>query len=88
MAEHLLLKWGNLKGWDVTGNEAATEALKAYLESGQSAGGYSAMAWLDDTEKQALCNLIDATNGEIQNDWSGEIMTKDEAKKYVLEYGQ
>ena len=87
MAEHLLLKWGNLKGWDVTGNEAATEALKAYFDSGKSAGGYSAMAWLDDNEKQALCKLIDATNGEIQNDWSGEIMTKDEAKKYVLEYG-
>jgi len=35
-----------------------------------------------------LCEVIDLIDGEIQNDWTGEKMTKDEAKKYVLEYGQ
>lgn len=37
-------------------------------------------------QKQALCDLIDAIDGEILNDWTGKTMTKDEAKKYVTEY--
>ena len=49
----------------------------------------SAIAQHDTAEqKQALCNLIDAIDGNIQNDWSGELLTKDEAKKYVMEYGK
>jgi hypothetical protein len=84
MAEHLLLKWGTLKGWDLGDNEAALAAAKRYSEGGMS---MSAMAQRDTPEqKQALCDLIDAINGPIQNDWSGEQLTKDEAKKYVLEY--
>ena len=36
--------------------------------------------------KQAVCDLIDAVNcEEIWNDWTGEKMSKDEAKKYVME---
>ena len=43
----------------------------------------------DDTaeQKTALCALIDAVDGLIYNDWTGENMTKDAAKKYVMEYG-
>ncbi|QUM73313.1 hypothetical protein [Sphingopyxis granuli] len=37
-------------------------------------------------QKQALCNLIDLVDGEILNEWSCERMTKEAAKKYVLEY--
>jgi hypothetical protein len=39
-----------------------------------------------DAQKQAICDLIDAIDGPIENDWTGEKLTKDEAKKYVLEY--
>jgi hypothetical protein len=39
-----------------------------------------------DKQKQAICDLIDAIDGPIENDWTGEAMTKEEAKKYVLEY--
>lgn len=39
------------------------------------------------SRRRALCNLIDAIDGEIMNDWSGEQMTKEEAKQYVMEYG-
>lgn len=85
MAEHLLLKWGNLKGWRVE-TDASREALKAYVEAGENAAAPMAMVRLDNPEKQALCRLIDAIDGPIQNDWSGEMLTKDEAKKYVLEY--
>ncbi|MBD3732806.1 MAG: hypothetical protein IE934_08830 [Sphingopyxis sp.] len=84
MTEHLLLKWGTLKGWDLGDNQNAIAAAKRYEAGGMSA---SAMAQRDSVDqKQALCDLIDAINGPITNDWSGEAMTKDEAKKYVLEY--
>jgi hypothetical protein len=85
--EYLLLKWGNLKGWKIE-TEASRLAFNAYVESGKNASAAMAMVSLDDPEKQALCDLIDAIDGPITNDWSGEDMTKDEAKKYVLEYGQ
>jgi len=38
--------------------------------------------------KQLLCKVIDKLNGEIQNDWTGEMLSKEEAKKYILEYGK
>src|SRR3546814_4533711 len=46
----------------------------------------AAMQRNTDHQVEALCELIDAIDGEIVNDWSGETMTKDEAKKYVREY--
>jgi len=83
MSEYLLLKWGTLKGWNLE-SDASMAALRKYAEDDVSA---SAMAQ-DDTQKQtdALCELIDAIDGEIINDWSGDRMSKDEAKKYVREY--
>ncbi len=85
MTEYLLLKWGTLKGWTVE-SEASVAALNKYAAEGQS---MSAMAQRDTpTQKAALCELINAVDGEIVNDWSGEVLTKDEAKKYVMEYGQ
>jgi hypothetical protein len=84
MAEYLLLKWGTLKGWDFGENETARAAAKRYAAGGMT---LSAMSQRDTPEqKQALCDLIDAINGPITNDWSGETMTKDEAKRYVREY--
>jgi len=85
-SEYLLLKWGTLKGWSLK-SEAARAAGRAYLDAGEQR--LSAMSQRDtDEQKAALCALIDAIHGPIQNDWSGEIMTKDEAKTYVLEYGR
>lgn len=85
MADSLLLKWGTLKGWDLQ-SEGARAAAQKYADIGKHSS--SAMCQRDTPEqKGALCDLIDALDGEIQNDWSGEVMTKDEAKKYILEYG-
>jgi len=85
MGEYLLLKWGTLKGWNIE-SKAASVAFQRYVDGGMCV---SAMAQHDTPEqKQALCDLIDAIDGEISNDWSGETMTKDEAKKYVLDYGK
>jgi hypothetical protein len=84
MAESLMLKWGTLKGWDLK-TDKSKEAARKYVESGISA---SAMAQHDTKDqKELLCNLIDVVDGEIVNDWSGDVMTKEEAKKYVREYG-
>ena len=83
--EYLLLKWGTLKGWsDLRENPAAIAALDRYHDAPVS---MSAMAQSDTPDqKQAICDLIDAINGPITDDWSGENMTKEEAKRYVLEY--
>jgi hypothetical protein len=83
--EYLLLKWGTLKGWSVK-TDASKVALQRYIDAGPQS--LSAMCQHDnDAQKQALLDLIDTVNGKIQNDWSGEIMTKEEAKKYIMEYG-
>jgi hypothetical protein len=81
----LTLKWGTLKAWDFKGNKEAEELLKRYFELGASA---SAMLQHDNVEqKEIVCKLIDLAKGRICNDWTGKMMTKAEAKKYVLEYG-
>lgn len=85
MAERLLLKWGTLRGWGLE-TEKSKAAAQKYADFGMCV---SAVAQHDTPEqKQALCELIDVIEGEIVNDWSGEVMTKDEAKKYVMEYGR
>ena len=83
--EYLRLKWGTLKAWNIT-SEKGLEALKHYAEEPIAMG---AMQQRDtDAQKQAICDLIDALDGPITNDWTGEDLSKEEAKKYVLEYGQ
>lgn len=83
--EYLLLKWGTLKGWNVK-SERCIELLKRYHDLGSS---LSVMMQHDTPEqKQIVCDLIDAIDGTIQNDWSGEMLSKEDAKKYVMEYGR
>ena len=83
MSEHIDLKWGTLKGWHLE-TDASKEAVRRYLAGPTS---LSAMAQHDtQAQKQALCDLIDILDGTIVNNWTGEEMTKEEAKKYVLEY--
>jgi len=84
--DELTLKWGTLKAWHFK-SEAALAAAQKYAEAGEMSA--SAMSQRDNpAQKQALCDLIDAVNcPTIYNDWDGVEMTKDEAKRYVLEYG-
>ena len=80
MAESLLLKWGTVKGWDDL-TERSQDILRHYFADGvpmSCMGDHP-----DEGRKVILCQLIDQFEGEIRNDWSGEIMSKDEAKKYV-----
>lgn len=85
MAESLLLKWGTIKGWGDL-SDKSVEIVKRYFADGMSMS--CALEHPDDARKAILCELIDQLDGEIQNDWTGKMMSKDEAKKYVLEYGQ
>ena len=83
MSEYLLLKWGTLKGWELE-SEKSMAALRRYADGGMC--GSAMMQHDTEDQKKALCDLIDAVDGKITNDWSGEQLTKADAKKYVLEY--
>lgn len=83
-SESLQLKWGTIKGWDLK-TEKTQGIMQRYLDIGAS---LSAMLQRDTpVQKTLICELIDALDGEIWNDWSGEIMTKGTAKEYVMNYG-
>lgn len=83
MSEWLELKWGTLKGWSLK-REETRSIMRRYIDLGASA---SAMSQHDTPEQKVLiCDLIDALDGEIVNEWSGEKMSKEEAKRYVNEY--
>jgi len=84
MPDYLLLKWGTLKAWQLSG-KYAEDLLAEYFELGVS---WSAMRQNDtERQKEIICELIDLVDGEIQLDWTGEIVTKEQAKKYVMEHG-
>lgn len=84
--EKLGLKWGGLKAWDMR-TDKSIAALRAYFDAGEQCMS-AAMQRNNDAQKKALCNLVDATNAQIYNDWTGEKMTKAEAKDYILNFGK
>ncbi len=84
----LTLKWGTLKSWNVEeDNEQGVKLLKEYFEIGSS---ISAMCQKDTPrQKEIICEMIDLCDGDtIYLDWDGKDVSKEEAKKYVLEYGK
>lgn len=86
MPDKIRLKWGTIKYLDIdVSNKAAWEALDRYNEDPCQIS----VAAQHDTQKQkqAICDLIDALNCEPFIDWSGQHVSKEEAKKYVMEYG-
>lgn len=84
--DYISLKWGTLKAWDFK-TEACIDLLKRYYEIGCSV---SAMAQKDTPEqKDLIYQMIDASNAEtIHLDWDDKDVSKDEAKRYVMEYRQ
>lgn len=81
----LTLKWGNVKGWDgMDEGHPAREALNAYLEH----AGVSAMERQSDEQRERICAVIDAIDGDIYDDWNGGTLTKEDAKAYVRNYGK
>lgn len=83
--QRLILKWGNVKGWDdFKEGTPARAALDRWADSGQ---GFSAMQRQTPEQRELICDIIDAVDGEIWNDWDNKVMSKDEAKSYVRNYG-
>lgn len=84
--DHLTLKWGTLKSWNLT-SEKGQELLRKYCEIGSS---LSAMAQHDTPEqKDLIFQMIDECGAdEIFLDWDAKYVSKEDAKKYVMEYGQ
>lgn len=82
--DYITLKWGTFKSWNVTSAEG-----KALLEKYGELGYSMSAAMQHDTpeQKEIICKLIDLMPGEIYLDWNGEYVSKEAAKKYVLEYG-
>lgn len=84
--DHITLKWGTLKAWKVS-SPKAIELLKRYHEIGCS---MSVMMQHDTPEQKGIiCQLIDDCPDPegIYLDWDGKYVSKEEAKKYVMEYG-
>ena len=81
---YLTLKWGTLKRWDFSDSEKGKALLKEYNQIGSSAG---AMMQKDtQRQKEIICELIDECSTPVYLDWDGKEVSKEEAKKYVLEY--
>lgn len=86
MKDSISLKWGTLKSWDLHSTQCF-ELLRKYYAIGSS---FSAMAQHDTQEqKELICQMIDECDAEtIYLDWDGKDVSKEEAKKYVMEYGR
>lgn len=84
MSDHLLLKWGTIKGYCLENSPKAFEALKEYAKLGMCISRASQ----EDTpeQKQFICQIIDNVKGPIRNDWTGKRMSKKAAKEYVMNY--
>ena len=83
--DYILLKWGTLKGWElnsILGKKLSDE----YISLGRSMGTMSQKD--TDRQKQIILEMIDECDGSIQNDWSGEHFTKEQAKEYVRGYNE
>ncbi len=82
---YLTLKWGTLKGWHLN-TPAAIAALQKYMDAGDVS--MSAMMRHDTPEqKQALLDAIDHMD-EILLDWENKVVSRQEAKDYILNYGK
>lgn len=82
--ECITLKWGTLKGWEVS-SDAAMDLLKRYHEIGVS---WSVAAQKDTPEqKQILVDLVSLPDMKVYLDWDDKFVDQQEAVKYLTEYG-
>lgn len=83
---YLTLKWGTLKAWNVKGIDGVLPLLQEYHEIGAA----DSVILQEDTPRQQeiICELIDLMPCDIHLDWENKHVSKDAAKKYVMEYGK
>jgi hypothetical protein len=76
--DSISLKWGILKSCKIESEEG-----KIALAALKTAEGNNPTV----TPKKEICDLIDAVNcKQIYLVWDGKYVSKDDAKKYVMEY--
>lgn len=83
---YISLKWGTLKSWHFI-SEEEKKLFKEYSDIGMSCS--AAMQKDTPEQKKIVCQLIDkCTNPDgIYLDWDAIYVTREEAKKYVMNYG-
>lgn len=82
--DKLVLKFGTWKEWDFH-SEKAKNLMKEYDKIGTSPG----CATQHDTsrQKEILCELIDLGDfKKVYLDWDDKWVSKEEAKKYIMDY--
>lgn len=86
--DSMTLKWGTLKAWTIK-SEKARKVAEEVDTRGLTWSMSAAAQDMTDAHKQAVCDLIDALDCDtIRLDWEGKDVSKEEAKKYVMEYGK
>lgn len=82
--DSISLKWGTLEAWKFH-SKKCRDLMHKYCELGAS---ISSMFQHDTPEqKELICQMIDECNAEnIHLDWNDVYVSKEEAKKYVLDY--
>lgn len=84
--DSLTLKWGTLKAWTVK-SERARKVVEDIDTRGLTWSASAMQQVMTPEHKQAVCDLIDALDCDtVHLDWDGTDVSKDEAKKYVMEY--
>jgi len=87
-SDYIMLKWGTIKAWDLQSG-SNVHVIKKLGEWEALGSSLSAMAQRDtDEQKRLICEAIDLLDGTIQNDWSGDVYSKEQAKEYVMNYGK
>jgi hypothetical protein len=84
----LTLKWGTIKGYNFVGSEKAKQLLTEYNTLGES---MSCMMQHDNQrQREIILELIDLCDDPegIYLDWDGKYVSKDDAKKYIIDYGK
>lgn len=84
MPNVLELKWGTVKGWKIETDEARA-AFKKWADFGMSAGCANHVD--KPGQKKALLDAMDSFD-EFWLDWEGVQVSREEAKKYICEYGK
>lgn len=82
--DYVTLKWGTLKSWKLSNPK-----LEPLIEEYDQEGGICLSA-MNDTprQKEIICEIIEVIGKPVYNNCSGEYLSVDEAKKYVMEYNK
>lgn len=82
--DFVTLKWGGIKSYRIKDDETF-KLLEQYYSDGVP---MSAMADKpDQARKEILCQIIERIGKDVYLDWDGKYVSVEDAKKYVMEYG-